>query len=348
MLEDFCRCVASELTHRLRLEYGERRALFDEQARRSQQQSAVTGEAVERLELRDLRRDFDEFLDEWKGVRCDFDPNIEGDEQRAERQVQETIRTLYAGRFVQLAARMVDALGGDRFPLDVPDPPISAFTDPGRMPEELTGTRSAAEAGLRIILWSAMAADPVSWDRTESFNGMMERWAESGLLCAHQPGDQWFRRTVHQPMLWVQRAFDSLAATPPSSPSVRPQPTRFDTGAQTKPKRSTVKGEAREKVVAALTAHHKYADGGCLHWEPIGVNELARQSGVSSDSVNRFFNREFGSTTDAKDGCSNYKVACRGQTKLLTVLRKLNGDLRLGPALFGRIPPTEGTNRDDE
>src|SRR5262249_18814112 len=39
------------------------------------------------------------------------------------------------------------------------------------------------------------------------------------------------------------------------------------------PKRSTERGEGRAKLIAALTKHHQYADGGCLNLEPIGNNE---------------------------------------------------------------------------
>src|SRR5262249_53576244 len=51
-----------------------------------------------------------------------------------------------------------------------------------------------------------------------------------------------------------------------------------------KPKRSTEWGAARAKIIAALTKHHQYADGGCLNLEPIGNNELARKAGVSKDA----------------------------------------------------------------
>ncbi len=52
-----------------------------------------------------------------------------------------------------------------------------------------------------------------------------------------------------------------------------------------RPKRSTQKGNAQTKLIAALTKHHQYQDGSCLNTEPIGVNELAQQAGVSSSSA---------------------------------------------------------------
>ncbi|HWB14440.1 MAG TPA: hypothetical protein VG826_34760 [Pirellulales bacterium] len=43
-----------------------------------------------------------------------------------------------------------------------------------------------------------------------------------------------------------------------------------------KRKRSTERGEGREKLISALTKHHAYANGGCLNLEPAGNNALAR------------------------------------------------------------------------
>jgi hypothetical protein len=45
---------------------------------------------------------------------------------------------------------------------------------------------------------------------------------------------------------------------------------------QKNPKKSTCNGEARLKMVAALTQHHQYENGSCGCLEPIGVNDLAR------------------------------------------------------------------------
>ncbi len=42
-----------------------------------------------------------------------------------------------------------------------------------------------------------------------------------------------------------------------------------------KPKRSTERGEGREKCIAALTQRHDYQSGSCLNTEAIGSNELA-------------------------------------------------------------------------
>lgn len=92
-------------------------------------------------------------------------------------------------------------------------------------------------------------------------------------------------------------------------------------------KRSTESGEARAKIVAALTAHHKYGNGSCGNFGPIGVNELARLAEVSSGSVSQFFQKHF-AEPDAKagEGLTRYKAACRERAKLCDALELLNGD----------------------
>jgi hypothetical protein len=102
-------------------------------------------------------------------------------------------------------------------------------------------------------------------------------------------------------------------------------------------KRSSAKGDARRKIIAALTKHHQYADGSCLNIEPIGVNELSRRltrgksSGVAVASVSRFFRDEFG-------GHSRYaNWYCGDDPRLIAALKKLNDDytvdLLFGPKL---------------
>jgi hypothetical protein len=46
-------------------------------------------------------------------------------------------------------------------------------------------------------------------------------------------------------------------------------------------KRSTTSGEAREKIIAGLAKHHKYAAGSCMNFEPIKVNKFAKELTVS-------------------------------------------------------------------
>jgi hypothetical protein len=99
-----------------------------------------------------------------------------------------------------------------------------------------------------------------------------------------------------------------------------------------KSKRSTIRGEARGKLIAALTKHHKYADGGCLNTEPIAITKLADTCGVAKASASRFFKKEFG-------GHSKYcNVYCQDERRLLAALKKLNDEYTVDK-LFGGSPP---------
>jgi hypothetical protein len=82
-------------------------------------------------------------------------------------------------------------------------------------------------------------------------------------------------------------------------------------------KRSTQKGEARTKLIAALNLHHDYANGGCLNQEPIGNNRLARLANVDISTASDFFKRVFG-------GYKMYRVCCREVRALRDKLRGLN------------------------
>jgi hypothetical protein len=77
--------------------------------------------------------------------------------------------------------------------------------------------------------------------------------------------------------------------------------------------------DSREKLVAALTKHHRYAEGGCLELEPIGVNALARLAGTSRATACRFFAQQF-------RGHKGYRTACRDPGTLGAALRLLNRD----------------------
>ena len=106
-----------------------------------------------------------------------------------------------------------------------------------------------------------------------------------------------------------------------------------------KPKRSSECGEGRIKLIAALTKHHKYADGSCLHLVPIGNNALARMAGVSQSTASAFLADEFG-------GYRAYQSLCTDPKKLVCSLKLLNQEY--SPYhLFGARPPGED-DRDDE
>jgi hypothetical protein len=106
-----------------------------------------------------------------------------------------------------------------------------------------------------------------------------------------------------------------------------------------KPKRSTERGEGREKLIAELTRHHKYAEGGCLNSEPIGNNELARAADVSPSTASKFFRAEF-------RGHVKYRALCRDAGKLAAALKLLNGEFSPHD-LYGRRPPDEAERAED-
>ncbi len=114
-----------------------------------------------------------------------------------------------------------------------------------------------------------------------------------------------------------------------------------------KPKRSTASGEGEAKLIAALTNQHKYANGGCLNFDAVGNNALARSAKVANSTANHFFNKWFGSAKESKDGHSNYKRACNDKGNLIAALKVMNDELpRPGELLFGAKPPDSGHRGD--
>jgi hypothetical protein len=104
--------------------------------------------------------------------------------------------------------------------------------------------------------------------------------------------------------------------------------------------RSHESGEARAKLIAALTAHHQYESGSVLNTEPIGCNELSVMAGVRSNSTSsRFFKAEFGSHTA-------YKRACRDTAKLANCLKIFNGEIV--PKLLLNHDPVDPRSVGDE
>jgi len=79
-------------------------------------------------------------------------------------------------------------------------------------------------------------------------------------------------------------------------------------------------GRTRDLIVAALSKHHQYADGGCLNLEPIGGNKLASLASVSKSAVSKFFAKEFG-------GHAAYRRLCQDSLRLAAALRLLNGEI---------------------
>jgi hypothetical protein len=98
-----------------------------------------------------------------------------------------------------------------------------------------------------------------------------------------------------------------------------------------KPKRSSIKGEGRLKLIAALTKHHRYAEGGCLNMEPIGNNALARLADVAKRTASAFFSQKF-------HGHTKYRALCADKHLLVAALKALNGEFQPHEFLDARKP----------
>lgn len=145
--------------------------------------------------------------------------------------------------------------------------------------------------------------------------------------------------------------FSRGVASTASSPTFTPEAssTPDDPGLQSaeraapksvREKRSTEKGEAEAKLIAALAAHHQYSDGSCLNLQPVRNNALARLAGVDQGSATRFFKKHF-------QGRQKYARICQDPASLSRILGSFVGDM---PAwkLFGRAPVSEGGRSEDE
>ncbi len=184
----------------------------------------------------------------------------------------------------------------------------------------------------RVLLtsWRDAAWSIVSQGENESLDGCYWLLQSNNLrhaLCVPQSAPE-VRQAADALVRW-QNAHNGISLAEPVDDS---QPT-------TKSKRSTVKGEGREKLIAALTLHHEYADGGSLNLEPIGNNELARKAGVDRATASAFFKKQF-------KGHGKYKAACRDSGRLAATLKLLNGEFA-PHLLYGAKPPNED-DRDEE
>jgi hypothetical protein len=127
----------------------------------------------------------------------------------------------------------------------------------------------------------------------------------------------------------------------PIPPAASPLPASGTADLRTtrRPKKSTQRGEARGKIIAALSKHHRYAEGSCLNYDHIGNNELARQAEVEESTASAFFKKEF-------QGHDKYRALCRSKGGLLAALKALNGDIP-PHLLYGRTPPGEAPTDDE-
>jgi hypothetical protein len=171
----------------------------------------------------------------------------------------------------------------------------------------------------------------------ETFTGGRGEWAPvaARLLTAIQNASMFSRSGIVTEPIPTQ----APAISPP--PAGQSSPPAED--AYSKPvreKKSTEKGEAEAKLIAALAAHHQYSDGSCLNLEPVKNNALARSASVDRGSASYFFTKHF-------KGLQQYARICQDPASLSRILGSLVGDM---PAwkLFGRAPNSEGGRSEDE
>jgi hypothetical protein len=173
--------------------------------------------------------------------------------------------------------------------------------------------------------------------------------AEAGLVLRY-PGQPEPIRNREADELWISklRALQQKARLADTSSPDASVPTLAQQGAAAAAppvqsakgqKRSTARGDARIKLIAALTAYHQYDDGGCQNFDPVGSNKLAKMAAVSNDSASQFFKGEFGSHT-------GYQTACRDKYRLLRKLEELN-EGSSARRTFGRTPPGEGRDTEE-
>lgn len=106
-----------------------------------------------------------------------------------------------------------------------------------------------------------------------------------------------------------------------------------------KTKRSTERGEARCKLISALTKHHQYSDGFAFNVEPIASNSLARMAMVVKSTSSQFFKNEFG-------GYGKYRFMCSDSSKLIAALKLLNGEFP--PSILFKSQAIDKDYRDDD
>jgi hypothetical protein len=168
-------------------------------------------------------------------------------------------------------------------------------------------------------------ADAVRW--AKSICGEWHRVNESKLGAGSW---EFVRQLLPMPDKLQEVLRDELVAATVTTPPTGTQEAEGEKPRTTK-KRSTERGEGRIKLIAALIAHHKYANGSCLNPAPIGNNELAKAAVVSTSTASTFFNEEF-------EGHTKYKAICRDIGQLVNSLKLLSGEFSPHD-LYGSEPP---------
>jgi hypothetical protein len=206
---------------------------------------------------------------------------------------------------------------------------------PGRNTPTITCTDDAAEAKRNALDRAIALLTVEGGEKAAAMEKLIARvQLQTGMDKA---------RVINMPLT------DFVAAAMGQSSPESPAEENADAGdgnSSTRPKakRSTERGEARAKLIAALTRHHRYADDGCLNLEPIGNNELARKAAVAKRTASEFFKDEF--NAGEKGGHVKYRAICTDQSRLLAAIKLLNQEYS-PHHLFGAKPPSD-REREDE
>jgi hypothetical protein len=192
----------------------------------------------------------------------------------------------------------------------------------GKLIRHLRRLRGISEATIAATL-GPKHADAVRWAKS-----ICCEWHRVSELGAERW--EFVRQLLPIPDRLQEVHRDELVAATVTTPPAEIQKNEGDEPRTTK-KRSTERGEGRFKLIAALIAHHKYANGSCLNPAPIGNNELAKAAEVSTSTASTFFNEQF-------QGHTKYKAICRDIGKLVHSLKLLSGEFSPHD-LYGSEPP---------
>jgi len=159
-----------------------------------------------------LRAELESWQAAWQAIGASFDPIAPDAEPAARMHVGDSAGASFVDDFGTLAARLVDAVGRERFPADFGDPPDLPGLpyDPGKLPAVFFGVSSIREAGQRAILWAAAAHDPWRFERSMGYPAMVRRWAGGLVLRTPENPERW--RTIGQVPRWAVAAFDHAAS----------------------------------------------------------------------------------------------------------------------------------------
>jgi len=147
-------------------------------------------------------------------------------------------------------------------------------------------------------------------------------------------------KTNHIDRKKLEEEVQEYFTSPPQRERLSQDAAVSEVNSSVKSKSSHQRGEARIKIIAALTMHHKYKEDSCLNFVPIKNNELARLADVSPSTVSEFFKKEF-------EGYPKYRKTCSDkQGILINSLKLLNNEVHPS-MLYGTEPPDNSSNYDE-